>query len=61
MNILSRSFLHSLILGLGVACTSTDSSVPPAQTEPTTTNERSIPPPTFVAVSYTHLTLPTKA
>ncbi|MEC8049167.1 MAG: metallophosphoesterase [Myxococcota bacterium] len=48
MNILSRTLFPILILGLGTACTSTDSSVPPAQTEPSTANERAIPPPTFV-------------
>ena len=40
MNILSRTLFPIFILGLSTACTSTDSSVPPAQTEPSTANER---------------------
>ena len=40
----------SLIVSLGLmtACTSTDSTVPPIQQEPTTVTERAVPPPTFV-------------
>ena len=43
---LSLSLIASL--GLMSACTATESTVPPAQTEPTTVNERTLPPPTFV-------------